>query len=190
MKSEPRQESGQADRATFGDPRASAAVQAAMETHDRRLRRYFAHLLGVEGMDDAVQELYARLLHVARNGGPDSFSLGYLKRAAESVVFDILRRQRTRRTRDSIELDPETPTDAPTPFDHARERQRLKHLKDAILNLPPLQRRVLTMHRLEDMSLADIAIELQVPLRTVQRYMMNALASCRLHLEQRGWSEQ
>jgi RNA polymerase sigma-70 factor (ECF subfamily) len=190
VRSEQRLEIAQTERGKFGDPRAAAAVEAAMEAHDRRLRRYFAQLLGVDGADDAVQELYARLLHVARNGGPDAFSLGYLKRAAESVVFDILRRRRTRRTRDSVELDPETPADAPTPFDHARERQRLNHLKDAILNLPPLQRRVLTMHRFEDMSLADISREMGVPLRTVQRQMMNALANCRLHLDQRGWSDQ
>lgn len=176
--------------APFGDPRAAAAVRAAMLAHDRRLRRYMAQLLGVNDTDDAVQELYTRLLHVARGGTHEAFSLTYLKRAAESVAFDILRRRKSRRANFHVELDPEIAAALPDPFDVTKGRQRLAHLKEAVLSLPSLQRRILLMHRIDEMSLADVASELRLPLRTVQRHMMQALAGCRLHLQRRGWSEQ
>lgn len=173
----------------FAGARASAAVTEAMHLHDRRLRRYLSQLLGIQETEDAVQEVYARLLHVSRTIGYDTFGLAYLKRTAENVALDILRRRRVRHAADHVELDTELASGQPTPFDHTSGRQNVDHLKQAIKTLPPLQRRILLMHRLDGMSLAEVAVELGVPLRTVQRHLVNGLAACRLHLQRLGWFE-
>jgi len=175
--------------AAIGDARAAAVVAAAARQHDRRLRRYLAQLLGVTDSEDAAQEVYARLLHVARDGRSEPFSLTYIKRTAESAALDILRRRRVRQSQRHVELDEQIAAVDPTPIDNALGRQSLQHLKQAMMALPTLQRRILLMHRFDDMSLAEVAIELGMPLRTVQRHMMQGLAACRLHMQHLGWLE-
>jgi RNA polymerase sigma-70 factor (ECF subfamily) len=86
-----------------------------------------------------------------------------------------------------VELEPTVASAQPDPFDYARSRQNVAHLKQAILALPRIQRRVLLMHRMDNMSLQEVSAELGIPLRTVQRHMMEALATCRQHLQRLGW---
>jgi len=43
------------------------------------------------------------------------------------------------------------------------------------------------MHRLEDLPMSEVATELRLPLRTVQRHMHDGLIACKEKLERLGW---
>jgi len=166
---------------------ATAAVEAANRAYDLRLRRYLGRLLGTAETEDALQEVYARLLHAGRNGEFSDFALPYILRTAENVARDILRRRRARRSQLHDVIDEELRSTEPSPFDNLRGREGLALLKEAIQTLPPLQRRVLLMHRLEDLPMSEVATELRLPLRTVQRHMHDGLIACKEKLERLGW---
>lgn len=166
---------------------ATAAVEAVNRAYDLRLRRYLGRLLGTAETEDAAQEVYARLLHAGRNGAHIDFALPYVLRTAENVARDILRRRRARRAQLHDSIDEEVRSAEPSPFDNVGGREGIALLREAIQSLPPVQRRVLLMHRLEEMPLSEVASELRLPVRTVQRHMHDGLVACKEKLERLGW---
>jgi RNA polymerase sigma-70 factor (ECF subfamily) len=170
------------------DQRSQDAIRAIVRRHDGQLRRYLGRALrNRDDVADALQDLYARLALRLRDGGDFEFTVGYLFKVADSVVLDRHRRSQARGGQGHTELPDSLASTAPSPFAQVRWKQNLDVVRAAVNSLPPAQRRVLLLHRLEELSLTEISEELGMPLRTVQRHLSNALLACRERFEAVGW---
>jgi RNA polymerase sigma factor (sigma-70 family) len=170
------------------DQTSQEAIRAIVRKHDGQLRRYLARALrNPDDVADALQDLYTRLTLRLRDGAEFLPSVGYLYRIADSVVLDRHRRSQARGGKGHVELPETLASTAPSPFSQVRWKQNLEVIRAAVNGLPPMQRRILLLHRLEEMSLQEISEELRVPLRTVQRHLSQALLACREKFEEVGW---
>ncbi len=175
-------------RGRVADAAAGRALAAVIEAYDRRLARYLARRLAVDDVPDALQEVYGRLTRVLGADPQAQLSAAYVFKTADSIVRDQFRRRRVRHHGAHVEIEDHLPEPGPSPFDSLLWRQNLNRVRQALDALPPVQRRILLLHRLDGMSLPDVARELGVPLRTVERHLSRALAACRIKLEEAGWA--
>ncbi|HEY4367156.1 MAG TPA: sigma-70 family RNA polymerase sigma factor [Steroidobacteraceae bacterium] len=173
-----------------GDGAARNTVQTIVMRLDARLRAYLLRRTrNSADAADTVQEVYTRLTQVAESDPAAEFTNSYVFKTADSVVNDLFRRRRTRRAGDHVELqDDETLSAAgPSPYDEVRWRQVAEIMREAVHALPHDQRSVLLLHRVEGKSLPEVARMIGAPLRTVERRLALALATCRDRLEELGW---
>jgi RNA polymerase sigma-70 factor (ECF subfamily) len=141
-----------------------------------RLRRYARALAGDRAMaDDLVQDTLERAwakLHLYRRGTD--------LRAWLFTVMHNLYVNQLRAARPGDELDEEMPELAQP----ARESDTLvlRDLDLAIRRLPPDQREVLLLVALEDMSYAETAVTLEIPIGTVMSRLARAREKLRAML--------
>nr|WP_279236727.1 RNA polymerase sigma factor [Dyella sp. RRB7] len=131
---------------------------------------------------DLVQELYLRLLRTDRAGmGEIQNPEAYLFTVAANLVKEhAARRQRHPLGSDELELVIErlsTPCDAAAGIDRALRRQRLA---DILGRLTPKCRAVLVMHYRDELGYREIGEKLQISSHMVKKYIVKALATCRL----------
>lgn len=176
------------------DAGANEAAQKDVATivarYDVRLRRYLQRFLAPADAEDALQDIYARLLRLAGKIPPPEFNTVYVFKTADSVVRDLHRRRQSRAGGRHVELPDDLAREDPSPFDELRWRQNAVLLRRAIAALSREERMVLMMHRVEGLKLVEIAEKQKLPLRTVQRLLADALARCRHKLKDCGWFEQ
>jgi RNA polymerase sigma-70 factor (ECF subfamily) len=111
---------------------------------------------GVYDRDDAeelTQEVFVRVLArigAADGGGP--VVREYLVRAAEHLVIDRQRRLARRGGADELVASPEEPEPSPSAEDVLLDRADADALLEALARLPELQRRVLRLRILDELS--------------------------------------
>lgn len=180
--------------ASMNDPGRSGGardeVASLVARYDGRLRRYLRRFLSTSDVEDALQDIYARLLRLANKIPPPEFNTVYVFKTADSVVRDLHRRNMSRAGGLHIELPEDLAQEEPSPFDELRWRQNVILLRRAVASLSRQERMVLMMHRVEGLKLIEIAERQKLPLRTVQRLLADALARCRHKLKDCGWFEQ
>lgn len=171
------------------DRALEAYLVAAAKTGDRgaldqlaRLRgpRLLVHavrLLGDrDGARDVVQDAWVEILRgLPRLRDDGAFLPWALRIVTRRVARDIKRRQRGRALAEGLARDGETvtPEGGPIAADGTK-------LRAAIAGLPPAQAATIALFYLEDMTVAEVAMALDVPLGTVKTRLMhgrNALAA-------------
>ncbi|WP_232821080.1 sigma-70 family RNA polymerase sigma factor [Dyella sp. C11] len=157
-------------------------AQLFEEQHDT-LNRYFlkrtAHAWDAQ---DLVQELYLRLLRTDRDGTdliekPEAYLFTV---AANLVKEHAMRKQRSPRTGDEVSEVLErlfTPCDAAAGVDRDLRRQRLAAV---IMRLTPKCRAALVMHYRDELGYREIGERLNISTHMVKKYMVKALAVCRV----------
>lgn len=124
-------------------------------------------IVNPQEVDDLVQEACARLVDTARNRTLDQ-PQAYLFRIAANLITDSYRRPLP-----VVELAPDHDAPvAPTQEDSHRVRDLQHALDDALAELSPRCRLIFIMRRFEDRSTGDIAAELGISTRMVQKYMV------------------
>lgn len=171
------------------DP-AAAIMAELMQRFDARLRRYLFRFLAPADVEDALQDIYLRLTRLASREPPPEFNATYVFKTADSVARDLHRRRLGRGGDRHVEVPDDLAHDAPSPFDEVRWQQNADLLRRAIASLTRDQRAVLMLHRIEGMTLVEIAARQRMPLRKTQRLLADALARCRHKLKDCGWFEQ
>ncbi len=164
-------------------------VASLVARFDVRLRRYLHRFLNPIDAEDALQDIYARLLRLSQKIPPPEFNAVYVFKTADSVVRDLHRRRQSRAGGHHVELPEDLAREDPSPFDELRWRQNAVLLRRAIAALSREERMVLMLHRVEGLKLTEIAARQRMPLRTVQRLLADALARCRHRLKDCGWFE-
>jgi RNA polymerase sigma-70 factor, ECF subfamily len=147
--------------------------------HDRTFRllyeahfAYVVHMAGLFGVparyrEDVAQEVFATLYREIGKLDLTKPLRPWLVRTTFSRAVDWLRRA-GHREQPTGEADEERADTAPNPEEGAlRERMR-RHLEDVLLEIPQEQRTVLVLAEVEDMSAAEIAEALDIPVGTVK----------------------
>ena len=125
----------------------------------------FLHLLGILDRYDPERPFEPWLFRVATN-----FVLNHLKRRKlETVSMESLRQPGDP---DAPAVDIEDPASSTTaPVEQSEEHEALK---EAVAELPPDWRAVITLHYMQSFSVNDIASILEIPVGTVKNRLFRA----------------
>ena len=140
--------------------------------------RFLAHawrLLGdAEAAKDAVQDGWAEIVRgLPRLGEPGAFPAWSYRIVSRRCAKAIGRLVARRRLEAAVAAEPHTAETAPD----------TERLRKAIAALPAELRAAIALYHLEDMSVAEVAVALDVPAGTVKTRLMHARRKLRAALE-------
>jgi len=162
-----------ADDERPGDARGALAREA--RPLHRSLSAFFRRRIREPAeVDDLVQEVFARI--VARDSAkPVEDLAGYVFQVASSVLVDRARRRRSRRAAAHVAFEPDRHGELD--FDPDRvltAREDLSTVMRALLSLPEQTRTIFVLHRLEGRKQRDIAAQLGISVKTVEKHVLRA----------------
>ena len=140
------------------------------------LTRYFArrHGSGADTPQDLVQETFLEMARGIERGGQARSWRAYLFGIARHVSLAAWKRRA--RDREGLKvLFPESVATAPRDV-------RVECAREVIESLPPLQREILELRFTQQLSYAEIAEALSIPVGTVRSRLHHAIARVREHL--------
>ncbi|MGE0179167.1 MAG: RNA polymerase sigma factor [Sphingomonas sp.] len=163
--------------ARVGDREALALL---VRRWNGRLLVHAWRLLGdAELARDAVQDAWGEILRgMPKLADTNAFPAWAYRIVSRRAARLIGRLSRDRRLRDAVEREPSAEAAAPDGANVDAER-----LRRAIVALPAEQRAAIALFHLEDMSVAEVAVALDVPAGTVKTRLMNARRKLRAALE-------
>lgn len=134
-----------------------------------------------ETAQDLSQETYLRLISKGEITHDENI-IGYLFRIADRLAIDYLRQTRLPRN-NTVDLteDLRCPKLQPDVLTELREQCQL--VLNAINSLPLKYRRVFLLRKIDELSYNEIAQQLGISEKTVQRYLVNAMLHCHQYLE-------
>lgn len=162
---------------------ANLSLQLLYERHADELDAFARQRVGRDEARDVVHDAYLRLVTYADPGTLDN-PRAYLYRVTGNVANDYGTKIARRGKWTELDTDPdiaECPN--PGPERQAELRDTLNRCLAALDELPEIYRHVFLLHRVDGMTQGDIAIALDIPKRTVERYVAKALAHCLKRLQ-------
>ncbi|HEY4368823.1 MAG TPA: RNA polymerase sigma factor [Steroidobacteraceae bacterium] len=178
-----------ADAAATGESRAELVARLFREHNQALISLLTLRLHSVHDAKEVAQESYVRLLQLDR---PEVASLlrGYLFRIASNLAIDRLR-QRNVRHRSAAAVEAELFDELTVRDDPERRAlvsEELVFIGSCLEELSPACRQAFLLHRMQDKTVAEIAVELNVTERMVRHHLTRALVYCQLRL--RGASKE
>jgi RNA polymerase sigma-70 factor (ECF subfamily) len=178
-------------RAASGEPRQSADVRASVvaqlfREHHRNLVHFIHARMGGPPSDasEVAQESYVRLLQL-ENTGAVSFLRAYLYRIAANLVIDrnLARRRRPEVSAEAVRDEFEQVAD---PFETERSvlaADQYQQFLACLQELPAKCRQAFELHRLRELSVAEVAMEMGLSDRMVRKYIARAVIYCRFRMD-------
>ncbi|WP_278392979.1 RNA polymerase sigma factor [Sphingobium yanoikuyae] len=162
-----------------GTSRTDGLAAVFLASRDRLFRFFLARTRDPSEAEEVVQEIYLRL---EKTSGPVADPIGYLHRIGLNLVIDRARERARRARREEDWTDSHTSRlgedyldETPSPFAQAAGRQRAEGIGQALASLPPGAARVFRLHRIEGLSHAEIAGQLGISRKGVEKHMATAL---------------
>ncbi|GLS27692.1 RNA polymerase sigma factor [Marinibactrum halimedae] len=155
--------------------------QSIYKLHHKDLCNFVRRLLGSEGeVMDVVQSVYVRLVRQNKPYKLEQNPRAYLFTIATNLVRDNIRRENMRKEVADGQryIDEELTSVSSNPEEHTHLHQRLSLLERAVARLPEKQRDILLLNRIHHLTCQQIADKRGIPLRSVQRYLSDALVRC------------
>jgi RNA polymerase sigma-70 factor (ECF subfamily) len=163
--------------ATPVDPRVDRVTRVFLRCQ-RSLLRYLRDLLvRREDAEDVAQETYVRLVGGGGLERSEVHIRAFMFRVATNLAYDRFRRRRSRGRQDDTQLA-ELPDEAPQAERIVAMEQALRVVERTLLALPPRCRRVFLLRTSHERSYEEIAEQLGISKRTVEREMQAALDAC------------
>ena len=148
------------------------------------LQRFLTHRVGCqETAAELMQEMYLRLAGLDTGTRIDNPS-AYLYQIAEHLAIDHLREHTRVRRHFAGTPAEDLPSRGPAPEAEVMAREQFHLLCQAIVELPPKCRTVFLLHKVQHMSYGEIAQQLGISRKTVEKHVSKALAHCRERLDQ------
>ena len=160
-------------------------VVGLFKTHARRVQSFLSFRLrdSAEG-EDATQDVFLKLWRQERQGTLRDEATNYMYSATQSAIIDV------ERHRAYVEHDrvPGIDVDGvaepqPAAEDVLHWRKALVQFVDSVKALPETTRRVFVLYHFKGLGYDEIARELGVSRRTVERHIAAGLAQCRERLK-------
>lgn len=162
--------------------RDDSLVAGLFRTHSRRMRNLMGfRLRSPEDGEEAAQEVFLKFWRMELKGSLQEEARSYLFSAAYTAIIDT-ERSRASRGHDlrvpAEDLDV-LPAAEPDPEEALHWRRAVHHLVAVLDDLPELSRRVFALYYFADMNCNQVAAELGVTRRTVERHLSRSLHHCR-----------
>lgn len=139
---------------------------------------------------DLVQESFLRLAEQRGKERIDN-SPAYLYRTAHNLMIDHARQQSRRKTEPvPHEALEEIVEERPGLDEEAAEAQHMRRLREAVAELPPRTREIFRLNRLEGLTHAEVARQLDISDSSVQKHLSKALAHVMQRLQTGAPSER
>ncbi len=166
-------------RCQLGEP---AAFDDLIERWHGPLWAYVRRVAGDEdGAREVVQDVWIKVLRGIPKLRDGSKLRAWLFGIARRTVMDRLREQYASPIEAEIDIG-----DVPADTWSSHEQRELEQLEGALARLPAIERDVLTLFYLEDLSLSDIAETLGVPAGTVKSRLFRARRMLRQEMDAGG----
>jgi len=151
------------------------------------LARYVARFfVRREDIEDTVQDTYANALALADHAEIESPE-AYLFRVARNIALNKRARQRRVFFENLGSLQELIVFDETPPADEGMYwKGRVAALSEAIDALPPQCRKVFILQRIEGLSYKQVAAELGISVRTVEKHLEKALRRCASFIAERA----
>jgi RNA polymerase sigma-70 factor (ECF subfamily) len=159
-------------------------LEALYDRYAGRVHGLGVRLLGNTGLaEELVQETFVRVWRNAPQFAPERGSVAaWLFTIARRIAIDLSRRPSSRPFADEQE-----PVEPAVPSDEAVERLLVGlNVRDALDSLSPVQREVIELLYLQDLTQAQVAERLGLPLGTVKTRSYYGLRALRSAFEERG----
>lgn len=158
----------------------TAAYNGLVQRYQRQVYNLAYRMLGnAEDAGDLVQDTFLRAYGALASFRQDASFLTWLYKIASNLCIDQLR---SRKAKGALSLDveleegrePSADTRSCSPEDTAVRGAVQDVVQRAILNLPEKYRAVVVMRHLHDMSVDEIARDLDLPTGTVKTHLFRA----------------
>lgn len=144
------------------------------------LRRYVRRMVGNDAdTDDLTQEIWVRVIRAMPTLREGARLRGWLFGIARRALMDRLRHAYAAPATAAVDLA--TLIAEPEPFDGEAD---LQQLEVSLETLPVIEREVLTLFYLKDLSLAELADALAVPVGTVKSRLFRARRMLRAAIQE------
>jgi RNA polymerase sigma-70 factor (ECF subfamily) len=176
---------------THDDP---TRVERTAESHDTLIARLYrehnqalirflrTRVESEQEAQDVAQEAYVRMLKLDTQGAV-SYLSAYLFRTAANIAIDRVRRgHKGQQIRQAL-AQTAGPIYEPAPDEQLASQQELELIARSLEELPPKCRQAFYLHRVQEMTLDEIAHELGVTKRMVHHYLLRAIMHCRSRLD-------
>jgi len=160
----------------------TADVERLFREHNSALLRFISAKIGSEQeAREIAQEAYVHLLQLNH---PEAISYlrAYLFKTASNLAVDRLR-QRGRRTHVTSVAELDFAVFEMSPERQVSGEQRLALIESAVEQLPPKCRRAFLLHRIDEVSIDEIAERMAIGACMVRRYIARALEHVRSRLD-------
>jgi RNA polymerase sigma-70 factor (ECF subfamily) len=134
--------------------------------------------------EEVLQEVFIKLWEKREQFQPDILLLPYLKKMSQNLVLDLFRKANRDRSYQR-HLYEEMIKASRQSVDVFWEKELSRIYADAIRQLPPQQKLIYSLHRDQDLSYQEIAIQLGLSRNTVRNHMMTAIGAIRHYVENR-----
>jgi RNA polymerase sigma-70 factor (ECF subfamily) len=160
-----------------GDPLA-----LLFQKYREALMRFFARRLGSgSDVEDTVQQVFLRVVKESRKR-PIRNPRALLYVAASNIVKDERRRRRARWVEQRELPDEEMRCSRPQPEQVAADRQEMQLLLAALKELETKYKRAFVLHRFDNLTYDQIAVEMGISVSSVQNYISLVMAHLRTRL--------
>ncbi|MCU4675222.1 RNA polymerase sigma factor [Catenovulum sp. 2E275] len=160
------------------------SLSQAVEIYYDELKQFVMKRTGSSTIaEDVVQETWIR----ANNNQiitPDN-PKAYLFSMANNLAIDHLRKIKPTTTT-PLENQIELNCDAPQPLESAISTQELNILLDAVQALPDKCKQAFLLYRGQDLTMREVAQNMGISEKTVEKHIAKAMLHCRQKLRQAG----
>lgn len=157
-------------------------VEALYLQYRQSLLNYLTGIMpgGRQDAQEILHETYIRLLRHNDLERLEENPRAYIFTIATNLVRDSLRRGKSRKEDAHTDAeDCELATEAPSPLRSVSWQQSVAQLKQALLQLKPQTRQIFLLSRFEELTYPEIAEQLKLSSRTVERHMSKASQTLR-----------
>ena len=156
---------------------ADLSFREIVETHKRALYYLALDLTGNHhDAEDLSQEVFIKAHRGLQNFRGDAQMYTWLRRIAINTYLNKKRKKALTLMRffgDDDEPD-QSPSEDPSPFDHADGANVRQHIERALKKLSPRERTAFTLRHHQDMSTQDVADSMEVASGTVKSLLFRA----------------
>ncbi|WIO74201.1 sigma-70 family RNA polymerase sigma factor [Porticoccaceae bacterium LTM1] len=162
-------------------------LEQLFREHGTSLRAFLTSVMGSSHeLDDIIQEIFAKLAKeddlIARLPTDRGKWCSYLFAMANNLVVDLARYKQVRQRflkKEQHQLTEESAIEHASPERLALNREELERVKDVILGLRPRWRQAFIQNRFKHKSYRQIADDMGVSVKQVEKYMKQALIRIR-----------